>query len=185
MNKETEFFNRFCEEARNFKVRSEILIEEVPAPQKLAPFAFALSADVVIGESDLATGRFVLLHDPDGQEAWNGKFRAVTFVRSAVESEMQSDPLLTDVAWSWFLESLENSQAESEAISGTVTKVSSASNGELAKNENSAEVEIRASWTPKNAETLIRHLAAWLNLLEVSAGLTPISNGVTAITPRR
>jgi hypothetical protein len=77
VNKETEFFNRFCEEARNFKVRSEILIEEVPAPQKLAPFAFALSADVVIGESDLATGRFVLLHDPDGQEAWNGKFRAV------------------------------------------------------------------------------------------------------------
>ncbi len=185
MNKETEFFNRFCEEASNFKVRSEILIEEVPAPQKLAPLAFALSADVVIGESDLATGRFVLLHDPDGQDAWNGKFRAVTFVRSAVESEMQSDPLLTDVAWSWFLESLENSQAESEAISGTVTKVSSASYGELARNENSAEVEIRASWTPKNTETLIRHLTAWFNLLEVSAGLTPISNGVTAITPRR
>lgn len=185
MNKETEFFNRFCEEARNFKARSEILIEEVPAPQKLAPFAFALSADVVIGESDLATGRFVLLHDPDGQEAWNGKFRAVTFVRSAVESEMQSDPLLTDVAWSWFLESLESSQAESDAISGTVTKVSSASYGELAKNENSAEVEIRASWTPKNAETLIRHLTAWFSLLEVSAGLTPISNGVTAISPRK
>lgn len=185
MNKETEFFNRFCEEARNFKVRSEILIEEVPAPQKLAPFAFALSADVVMSESDLATGRFVLLHDPDGQEAWHGKFRAVTFVRSAVESEMQSDPLLTDVAWSWFLESLDNSQAESDAISGTVTKVSSASYGELAKNENSAEVEIRASWTPRDAQTLNRHLSAWLNLLEVSSGLTPISNGVTAISPRR
>jgi hypothetical protein len=98
---------------------------------------------------------------------------------------MQSDPLLTDVAWSWFLESLENAQAGSNAISGTVTKVSSASYGELAKNENSAEVEIRASWTPKDAETLIRHLSAWFNLLEISAGLTPISNGVTAISPRK
>ena len=185
MNKETEFFNRFCEAARDYKGRSEIIIEEVPAPQKLAPYAFALSADVVMADSDLATGRFVLLHDPDGQDAWQGKFRAVTFVRSAVESEMQSDPLLTDVAWSWFLESLDNSDAQSDAISGTVTKVSSASYGELAKNENSAEVEIRASWTPKDASKLIQHLIAWFNLLEVSAGLTPLTHGITALTPRK
>ena len=43
---------------RAIKPRAEILLEEVPAPQKLAPFAFAMTADVL---EDAATGRVVLL----------------------------------------------------------------------------------------------------------------------------
>ena len=46
------------------KPRGEIMLESVPAPQKLAPHALAMTADVL---EDAATGRFVLLHDPAGQ----------------------------------------------------------------------------------------------------------------------
>ncbi len=51
-------------------LRSEVTLEEVPAPQRIAPFALALSADVESDGDELATGRFVLLHDPAGPEAW-------------------------------------------------------------------------------------------------------------------
>ena len=69
-------------EIRAITVRNEIVLEEVPAPQKLAPHAIALTADVDI---DVATGRFVLLHDPVGQEGWSGEYRCVTFARAAIE----------------------------------------------------------------------------------------------------
>ena len=166
------------------RYRPEISVTEVPAPQKLAPFSIAFSGDVVIGGDDVATGRFVMLHDPNEQEAWSGTFRCVTFVRSAVESEMQSDPLMTDVAWTWFLDALKESGAPSKETSGTVTRVLSASFGQMADTEHSAEVEIRASWTPKNSDNLERHFLAWLRLLEVASGLTPLADGVTSIRPR-
>mgnify|MGYP003345728865 FL=1 len=166
------------------RYRPEISVTEVPAPQKLAPFSIAFSGDVAIGGDDVATGRFVMLHDPNEQEAWSGTFRCVTFVRSAVESEMQSDPLMTDVAWTWFLDALKESGAPSKETSGTVTRVSSASFGQMADTEHSAEVEIRASWTPKNSDNLERHFLAWLRLLEVASGLTPLADGVTSIRPR-
>jgi hypothetical protein len=166
------------------RYRPEISVTEVPAPQKLAPFSIAFSGDVAIGGDDVATGRFVMLHDPNEQEAWSGTFRCVTFVRSAVESEMQSDPLMTDVAWTWFLDALKDSGAPSKETSGTVTRVSSASFGQMADTEHSAEVEIRASWTPKNSDNLERHFLAWLRLLEVASGLTPLADGVTSIRPR-
>ena len=100
---------------KSLSPRPEIRIEEIPAPQRLAPFAYAVSADLIdlaraSNEDDqiedIATGRFVLLHDPAGQETWEGNFRCVTFVRSALETEMEADPLLPDVGWSWFIDAL-------------------------------------------------------------------------------
>lgn len=183
--KDSNHFDLFCSSARNFSARPEIHFEEVPAPQRLAPFAVAFSVDVEDGEFDVATGRFVMLHDPDGQEAWEGKFRAVTFVRSAIEDELQSDPLLTDVAWSWVSESLETSGAEFKASSGTVTKVSSASYGQLAEKDQSSEVEIRASWTPTDSTNLLAHLHGWIRLIEMVSGLTPLAEGVSSLKTRR
>lgn len=189
----TLLFEKFCSLARDLKTRSEINFEEVPAPQRLAPFAVAFSVDVsnsLFGgssdeEGDVATGRFVMLHDPDGQEAWEGQYRAVTFVRSAIEEDLQSDPLLTDVAWSWVGESLELVKANFAATSGTVTRVSSASYGQLAEKEHSSEIEIRASWTPTNADSLIHHIHGWIRLIETVSGLTPIAEGVSSLKSRR
>lgn len=188
-SRETEQFLEFCEAARQISTRAEIHFEEVPAPQRLAPHAVAFSVDVsfdpAVEDSDVATGRFVMLHDPAGQEAWSGNFRAVTFVRSAIEADLQSDPLLTDVAWSWVSESLESAPAGFTAPSGTVTRVSSASYGQLAEKELSSELEIRASWTPTDPTNLLSHISAWLRLIETVSGLTPIPEGVSPLKSRR
>ena len=121
-------FEEITTSIRAIKPRSEILLEEVPAPQKLAPYAFAMTADVL---KDAATGRFVLLHDPDGQEGWSGKYRCVTFVRAAIDNEMAADPMLCNIGWTWLMESLKANGCEYTAPSGTVTKVASASFGTL------------------------------------------------------
>lgn len=185
MTGDTERFERLTAQLREIAVRPEISLADVPAPQRLAPHALALAADVAIDGDDVATGRFVMLHDPAGQEAWDGTFRCVTFVRSAIESEMQSDPLLAEVAWSWIVEGLERAGASFAATSGTVTRVASASFGQLSQSEDSAEIEIRASWTPRDSEQLATHLNGWLYLIEMASGLTPIAEGVSALKKRR
>ena len=96
-----------------------------------------------------------------------------------------SDLLLPDVGWSWFIESLEKSEASYLAPSGTVTRVSSASFGQLVTQEPNAEIEIRASWTPSNSGDLMKHVSAWLELLAVAAGLSPLPDGVSSLPKRR
>jgi hypothetical protein len=182
---ETDFFHAVINEIKQLKTRPEISISEIPAPQRLAPFAYAISADLVDGDTDVATGRFVLLHDPNGQETWEGTFRCVTFVRSALDTEMESDPLLPDVGWSWFIDALNTLGADYVAPSGTVTRVMSASFGQLSPQDESSEIEIRASWTPSQADELIKHVNAWLELMASAAGLPPLPDGVSSLSNRR
>ena len=185
-------FERLLEQLRTFTPRAEIALIEVPAPQKLATFAFAFSADVSNGlladeEDEVANGRFVLLHEPGGQATWDGEFRCVTFVSADVDPVMQEDPLLPEVGWSWFLESLESNQCVFNAPSGTVTRVSSASFGKLSPRNDDAEIEIRASWTPIVTEPveLMKHIESWCNLIAEVAGLSPVPEGVSAISSAR
>jgi hypothetical protein len=161
------------------KTRSEILLEAVPAPQKLAPHALAMTADVL---EDAATGRFVLLHDPAGQLGWGGQWRCVTFARAAIDAEMASDPLLPNIGWAWLIEALKKNSCEFISPSGTVTRVESASFGDLKDREEDSEMEIRASWTPTSGENLLAHVNAWIELLGMSAGLEPIPEGVSSIS---
>ena len=177
-----ENFDDIITQIRAIKPRVEILLEEVPAPQKLAPFAFAMTADVL---EDAATGRFVLLHDPDGQEGWAGYFRCVTFVRAAIDNEMAADPMLCNIGWAWLMESLKANGCDFTAPSGTVTKVASASFGTLENLEEDSELEVRASWTPTSGENIASHIKAWVELLEMSAGLAPIPEGVTQLSRSR
>ncbi|CAB4669754.1 MAG: DUF3000 family protein [Actinobacteria bacterium] len=172
-------FEEITTSIRAIKPRSEILLEEVPAPQKLAPYAFAMTADVL---KDAATGRFVLLHDPDGQEGWSGKYRCVTFVRAAIDNEMAADPMLCNIGWTWLMESLKANGCEYTAPSGTVTKVASASFGTLENLDEDSELEVRASWTPTSGKNIADHIRAWVELLEMSAGLAPIPDGVTQLS---
>jgi len=172
--------------------RPEIILEEVPAPQKLATFAFAFTADVSNGllgdaEDEIASGRFVLLHEPGGQETWEGEFRCVTFLSADVDEAMQDDPLLPEVGWSWLLDSLSVAGCEFNAPSGTVTRVSSASFGKLSPRNDDSEIEIRASWSPiiASPEEIFAHVQAWCNLMTEVAGLPPIPDGVASIGSAR
>ena len=174
---------------RTFTPRSEIILEEVPAPQKLATYSFAFSADVSNGllgdaEDEVASGRFVLLHEPGGQDTWDGEYRCVTFVRADVDSIMQEDPMLPENGWNWFLESLDSAGCELTAPSGTVTRVASSSFGNLSPRSDEAEIEIRASWTPiiSSANEIMKHITGWCNLISEIAALPPIPEGVSAIT---
>ena len=178
-----EDFSRAVESLRSTRLRSEVVLTEVPAPGRIAPYAAALTADVVSDGEELATGRFVLLHDPVGEEAWAGTFRAVTFVRAALEPEMGTDPLLGQVGWSWLEECLELAGARAVATGGTVTRVLSESFAALADRPSTVEIEIRASWTPVDAD-MEPSLRAWADLLCTAAGLPPLPDGVTSL-PRR
>lgn len=178
---------------RGAQLRPEIALEETPAPQRLAPFALALSADVQAGvglfsaadDADLASGRLVLLHDPAGHQAWQGVFRLVTYVRAALDLDMAADPLLPSVGWSWLHEALAAHGAEFTAIGGTVTLVRSEPFGSMADDPANAEIEIRASWTPLRA-AVAAHVQAWGDVLAQAAGLPPLPHGVVALpVPRR
>jgi hypothetical protein len=177
---------------RSVTPRSEIILEEVPAPQKLATYSFAFTADVSNGllgdaEDEIASGRFVLLHEPGGQDTWEGDFRCVTFLRADVDSEMQEDPLFPEVGWNWLLDSLNATGAQYKAPSGTVTRVSSASFGKLAPRNDGSEIEIRASWTPiiESIDDIFSHVHAWCNLIGEVSGLPPIPDGVASIGSSR
>jgi len=168
---------------RQARLRPEIVLQEVPAPQRIAPHALALSAEVLQDDEELATGRFVLLYDPSGQEAWEGTFRAVTFVRAALEPELGSDQLISQVGWTWLQDALLAVGARYVAAGGTVTRVVSESFGTLAERTPTVELEVRASWSPLDDPGL--HLQAWGQLLCTVAGLPPLPDGVAPLPHRR
>ena len=133
---------------RSATLRPEVFCEQMPAPQRIAPYAAALSADVTIAETDAGTGRIILLHDPDGNDAWEGAFRCVAYCRCEIELDMVTDPLLADVGWTWLTDALTGHGATYTAASGTVTRVATESFGGMADDGGTAQIEIRASWTP-------------------------------------
>ena len=170
---------------RGVLVRPEVVLEETPAPQRLSPYAVALQAEVVLDDEEAASGRFVLLHDPEGQEPWDGDFRVVTFAKGTVELDIAQDPMLTEVGWSWLVEALDDRGAGFRAESGTVTRTASESFGAISDRSPSGDVEIRASWTPTSTD-LGAHLRAWTDVLAQVAGLPPRPHGVAALPlPRR
>jgi hypothetical protein len=178
---------------KELKTRAEVDLEEAPAPARLAPFALALTAEVWADDPEspadqveAASGRFVLLHDPAGQDSWQGTFRIVAFVRSLVEREAAADPLLNDVAWSWLTESLEDAGAVPVALSGTITRTLSSSYGQIDERVPRGEIEMRCSWTlAQGGHTAGAHAHAWLGLMATAAGLPPVPTDVTQLPRRR
>ncbi len=174
-------------------LRPEIFCEEMPAPQRIAPYATALSADVTVDGAELGTGRLILLHDPAGNDAWQGTFRCVAYARAEIDPELITDPMLAEVGWSWLTEALEAHGARFVAASGTVTRVASESFGSMSDEDGSAQIEIRASWTPCAADgstydsvpDVGAHAEAWGELLCTSVGLPPVPEGVASMPSRR
>lgn len=168
------------------RTRPEIRVGPLPPPRRLAPFAHALEAAVEVDGDELGDGRFVLLHDPDGQEGWHGTFRVVTLVRAELEPEMAADPLLPEVTWSWLTGSLEAHAVPYAELGGTVTRAGSYHFGELSAREPRAEIEVRASWTPREGfggAEAAAHLAGWCDLLGQCAGLPPEGGEGAAVVP--
>jgi Protein of unknown function (DUF3000) len=177
-----ETFTRAVAGLRPVAPRPEISLDEVPAPQRLAPYSYALGGTVLRHGDEVATGRLILLYDPSCPEAWEGPLRLVTYVTAELEPELAADALLPAVGWSWLVDALDSQGAGYTAIGGTVTQTMSTRFGELAGPPATADVEIRASWTPLD-DDLTAHLHAWCTLLASTAGLPP--PGVTALPDRR
>jgi hypothetical protein len=209
-----ETFTRAVEELRAVRPRAEIAVEEMPPPKRLAPFSYAVSASVLRRGEEVASGRLILLHDPDGHDAWGaGTLRLVTYVTAELEAELAADPLLPGVGWSWLVDALAAHGARHTAAGGTVTQTLSTRFGELASRTGqlggelasrtgqlggelasrtgqlggelggsaasaSADLELRASWTPLGGD-LGAHMRAWYTLLASTAGLPP--PGVTVL----
>ena len=172
------------------RLRPEVAVEPMPAPQRIAPHATALSADVEVDDEELATGRIILLHDPHGNDAWNGTFRFVSYVRAEVDHTLAADAMLGAVGWSWLTDALDGHEADHDALSGTVTRVTVENFGTMAGEEPNAQVEIRASWTPRvdreaTSVDLRCHVEAWGERLCTSVGLEPLPEGGAMIAQRR
>lgn len=167
--------------------RPDLVVREIPAPTSLAPQAIAFAADVrpeTHGvDSPYGTGRFVLLHDDDEPDAWNGPWRVVCFAQAPLEPEIGTDPLLADVAWTWLIDALDTRHAGYHSASGTATKTLSKGFGSLASEGDGAQIELRASWSP--VRDLAAHLDAWAEVVCMLAGLPPGSEGVAVIGARR
>lgn len=175
------------ERMRTADTRGELTVREIPAPGRIAPWSYAVAADVGSPEhgrdSDRGTGRFILMHDPEEPEAWGGAFRVVTFTQATQDLDIAPDPMLPEVTWSWLLEALDQRDAGYHSASGTATRVLSTGFGELAEQGEGAQLELRASWTPTSHD-IERHLAAWCDLVCASAGM-PLQPGAISLDVRR
>jgi hypothetical protein len=171
------------------EVRSEIELGPIRPPQRLAPYSYALGAEVRRPEGEIvpevsegdAFGRLILLHDPDGAEAWDGTMRLVAFIQADLDPAEAVDPLLPEVAWSWLVEALESRSEHVTALGGTVTATTSVRYGDISGPPRAHQLEIRASWTATTLALGI-HVEAFCEVLEHAAGLPP--SGVTDLSSR-
>ncbi|MHA6795233.1 DUF3000 domain-containing protein [Pseudonocardia bannensis] len=175
-------FRRAVASLSSVRPRPELVVSALEAPPRLAPYAWAFSVEADIGHrgdglDDLdapdTSGRLILLHDPAGQDKWEGAFRLVCFVQARLEPEQLGDELLPVVGWSWLTEALQQAGAEHIALGGTVTQTSSVRFGDIAGPGREDDVELRASWTPTSAD-LAPHAEAFCTLIATAAGLPPV-----------
>lgn len=159
-------------------------LAEAPPPRRMAPQTLALTADVVIDDEEVGTGRLVVLHNADGEEAWAGTTRLVLYLDAAVERELAEDPLLPEVGWTWLEEALDRCAGQYWALGGTVTRVQSESFAALADRGAQGRIQLRASWTAADLSDLPDHVLAWSEVLATASGLEPIPEGVTVIGRR-
>lgn len=195
MTQAPEVFRAAVAALQLVRPRPELVVEPVRPPQRLAPWAYALSCEAtgpasggpranegVAGGGVLASGRLVLLHDPDGQEAWNGVLRMVGYVTAELDAELATDPFLPTVGWSWLTDALGSTGAEFTALGGTVTETSSARFGDIVGPTRTDDLELRASWTPTTTD-LRPHGEAFCELMASVVGLPPV--GVTLFGERK
>src|SRR5271163_3384703 len=140
-------------------VRPEIELGPIRPPQRLAPYSYALGAEVKRPEVDIvpersdgdAFGRLILLYDPEGADAWDGTMRLVARAEQVT------------------------------ALGGTVTATTSVRYGDISGPPRAHQLELRASWTALTTD-IGTHDEAFCEVLEHAAGLPPV--GVTDLGTR-
>ncbi len=171
-------FQHVLRSIQGARVRSDVQTVEAPAPGRIAPFAVAINGEIIGHPGVEGSGRFVVLHDPGGQDAWEGTLRVVALVKATTDPEVGADDLWADVAWSWIADALND--VPHRALGGTVTKVSDRSFGSVADRDDAVRVEVRVSWTPLDTD-IAPHLRAWADLMAACAGVPPVPDGVTML----
>lgn len=168
--------------------RPEMHVNQIPPPTRIAPWGVALQAEMNTSpdlDPDFYRGdaKFVVLHDPAGQLAWEGTFRIVVYGRAPMDAAMGDDPLLGAVAWSWLTDGLAARRASFHNLNGTVTRVFNETFGDMYLDSARIDLEVRASWTPET-EHLTAHLLAWADFASQLAGLGPHVPNLAAL-PRK
>ena len=170
-------------------VRPEIELGPIRPPQRLAPFSYALGAEVKHPDLEIvpersegdAFGRLILLYDPEGADAWDGTLRLVAYIQADLDASEAVDPLLPEVAWSWLNDALESRLQHVTALGGTVTATTSVRYGDISGPPRANQLELRASWTATTPDLGV-HVEAFCEVLEHAAGLPP--SGVTDLSSR-
>jgi len=161
-------------------VRPEIELGPIRPPPRLAPYSYALGAEVKHPDLDVvpersegdAFGRLILLYDPDGSDAWDGTMRLVAYIQADLDSSEAVDPLLPEVAWSWLADALGSRLEQVTALGGTVTATTSVRYGDISGPPRAHQLELRASWTATTPEVGV-HVEAFCEVLEHASGLPP------------
>jgi len=182
-----EEFSHALLSAGSAEFRSELDVTTIPSPEGIAPYSHAWSATVTPQareDGDQGTSRLVLLYDPAAPDAWSGVWRMVCFAKAPLDQTMSEDPLLPDVAWSWLTDALEAHGAWWDRAAGTASTIISTGLGEMASDVKGAEMELRASWSPRNAD-IKDHLEAWAEFVCMLAGFPPTPDGVATLRPSR
>ncbi|MFV0494381.1 DUF3000 domain-containing protein [Mycobacterium sp.] len=170
-------------------VRPEIELGPIRPPQRLAPYSYALGAEVKHPDLEIvpersegdAFGRLILLYDPEGSDAWDGHIRLVAYIQADLDPHEAIDPLLPEVAWSWLAEALDSRTEHMTALGGTVTATTSVRYGDISGPPRAHQLEMRASWTA-TTPNVGSHVEAFCAVLEHAAGLPPA--GITDLSSR-
>lgn len=164
-------------------IRPELDVHQIAAPKDLAANGLALHANVLSEfehNGDAGEGRLVFLRDNKDVDAWGGNSRVICFIKASIESHIGDDERLAEIAWAWLSEALRQRGADYFAEAGTATRIHSTGFGGLANDPDHAEIEIRASWSPRG-DNLRPHLEAWQDLICMVAGLPHLPEGVASI----
>ena len=176
------YFHDIVQSLQTVNWPSGLDVQQIDAPQGLAPNAIAFSADVTAGtgKHDRGTGRLIFLDDPSEPEGWGGRTRAIIFAQSPIEPLMGGHDELAHVAWSWLTDALAHTGASYSHPAATVTRVVSDGFGELASQGRGSQIEVRASWSPASSDVR-PHAEAWARFVLHVAGFDVLPEGVASM----
>ncbi len=165
---------------RDSHVDAGLVVKEVPAPARLAPWAASVELVTVEGgEHPVGHATLVILYDPSQEQFWESPLRLVGQARIDIDDDQATDPVLGEVLWSTLMANFERFGASAVRAVGTVTREISQTFGGLELRGSKLNVELRCSWSPTDLD-LSPHLSAWAEALRMNAGLLP--DGVTPIS---